>query len=272
MTVIIYVIFGLLAVYITVCAFYFFFQDRLIFVPAWPKKKGKLLLASNYEDVILDTPNGGSIHAVLIKSKNPRGCVLYFHGNTGNILRWAPIAEELTSYDFDVFLPDYRGYGKSKGKRTEENLFSDALACYRAVLKRYPEESICIYGRSLGSAMASWLSARTKPGAIVLETPFISLAHVASYQSKILPVKAFLRYRFRNNLYLRNATSPVLIAHGTKDKMVPYKSGLRLFQLIRDRKDTSMLTIPGGKHRNLNGFPIFREKLSRFFDRYFPSK
>lgn len=270
MTIAIYVLFGFLAVYLAVCAFYFFFQDRLIFVPAWPQKKGELLLASDYEDIELDTPNKGRIHAVLIKARNSRGCVIYFHGNTGNILRWAPIAEELTSYGFDVFLPDYRGYGKSKGKRTEENLFSDALTCYEEVLKRYPENKICIYGRSLGSAMACWLSARTTPGAVVLETPFVSLLHVASYQSKIIPVKLFLKYRFRNNLYLRNSTSPVLIAHGTKDNLVPYKSGLLLYQLIRDRKDTHMLTIPGGKHGNLNGFPILRERLTRFFDRYFP--
>ncbi|MFN2429511.1 MAG: alpha/beta hydrolase [Cryomorphaceae bacterium] len=272
MAIIIYVLIGILAVYGMVCAFYFLFQDRLIFVPAWPHKKGELLLASDYEDVEFETPNDGWIHAVHIKTDNPRGCVLYFHGNTGNILRWAPIAEELTSYGFDVFLPDYRGYGKSKGKRTERNLFNDAEQCYREVLKRYPEEKICIYGRSLGSAMACWLSARTNPGAIVLETPFVSLIHVASYQSKIIPVKLFLKYRFRNNLYLRHATSPVLIAHGTKDNLVPYKSGLRLYQLIRDKENTDMLTIPGGKHGNLNGFPILRQKLTQYFDRYFPTK
>ena len=264
----------LLILYGLLCAFYYFFQERLIFAPQWPvSSSNKVELASDFEDVFLDSPNGGNLHGILIKTslQEVRGCILYFHGNTGNVHRWAPIAEELTSYGFDVFLPDYRTYGKSTGRLSEENLFADALTVYDYVKQHYPENKICLYGRSLGSAMASWLSARTETGGVVLETPFNNLVEVAEYLSKVIPVKLFLKYTFRNDIHLRRNTSPVLIFHGTKDKLVPYKLGLKLYHLIKEKPNTAMVTIPGGKHGNLNGYPVLRERLNAFFDEFFGS-
>lgn len=194
---------------------------------------------------------------------------MYFHGNTGSIHRWATIAEELTSFGFDVFVPDYRGYGRSKGRRTEEILFKDALLCYKKVLELYPEDKVCIYGRSLGTGMASWLSVHTHPAAIVLETPFNNLVEVAKRHLVIVPVKYLMRYTFKNEVYLKKSTSPILIAHGTKDKIVHYKLALELYKNVQSHADVEMLTIPGGGHGNLNRFPVFREALVRFFDKHF---
>ncbi len=265
-----YILITLVIIYGLVCAFYYFFQSSLIFAPCGKlAEDAPIILASPIEEVFFDTPQQGRIHAILIKAKVSRGCILYFHGNTGGVLRWGPIAEELTSFGFDVFLPDYRGYGKSRGKRSEQALFSDAQACYQEVLLRYPAEKVCIYGRSLGSGMASWLASHSTPAAVVLETPYDSLTNVALFHSKVIPVNLFLRYSFRNDIYLRAAKSPILIAHGTKDTIVPYKLGLNLYKIIGDRPDCEMLTIPGGKHGNLNGYPVMRVSLQRFFDRWF---
>lgn len=269
---IVYVVGGVVLVYIAICGFYFFFQERFIFVPWFIKgAKGPLILGSRFTEYFIDGDYGGRIHAIHIHAKNPRGCILYFHGNTGSIPRWGLIAEELTSFGFDIFLPDYRGFGKSTGKRSEEILYNDALSCYKKVAEMYPENQICIYGRSLGTTMAAWLSARTNAGGVVLEAPFNNLIEVAIHSAKIIPAKLFLRYTFRSDLFLEQTKMPVLIAHGTKDKIVPYKSGLRLYKLIEDKPNTEMLTIPGGNHSNLNRFPVFRITLNRFFDRYFQS-
>jgi alpha-beta hydrolase superfamily lysophospholipase len=270
-----WILFGLLSLvllYALVCVFYYVFQERLIFAPRWPViAAGEILISSEYESFFVDTPNEGRIHSLLIRSNrvDPRGCILYFHGNTGNIQRWAPIAEELCSYGFDIMLPDYRTYGQSTGKLTEENLYSDALELYKLAKSKYSEDKICVYGRSLGSAMASRVAARTNPGAVILETPFNNLIEVASHLSRIIPVKFFLKFNFRNDIHLKQLSSPILIFHGTKDKLVPYKLGLKLYESIKDKPDTHMLTIPGGKHNNLNGYPILRARLSEFFDKYF---
>jgi len=263
---------SLALLYVLVCIFYYVFQKRLIFAPRWPVKADEeILISSEYESFFVETPNDGRIHTLLIKTQSEecRGCILYFHGNTGNIQRWAPIAEELCSYGFDVMLPDYRTYGQSTGKLSEENLFSDALELYRNLNKRYPEEKICVYGRSLGSAMASWVSSRKRPGGVVLETPFNNLIEVASHLSRIIPVKFFLKFNFRNDIHLKQLSSPLLIMHGTKDKLVPYKLGLKLYESIKEKPNTHMLTIPGGKHGNLNGYPILRVRLNEFFNKYF---
>ncbi len=264
------ILFTLSAIYLLACAFYFFFQERLIFVPIGNWHPGTpILLGSEFTEHTLDSNEAGSIHALHIKARKSRGCILYFHGNTGSLVRWGPIAEELTSYDFDVFLADYRGYGRSFGPRTEELLYADALLCYKRLLSMYSEEKICIYGRSLGSGMACWLAGRTNPGAIVLETPFNNMVEVAKYHSRIIPVKLFLKYTFRNDIHLRGAKSPILIAHGTKDRIVPYKLGLKLYHSVKELVEIEMITIPGGRHGNLNGFPVFHQGLQRFFNKHF---
>lgn len=257
------------AIYLGICTFYYLFQERFIFVPLGTlKRDSEIELGSPFKEVFLTAEDGARIHGIHIKSQGARGCILYFHGNTGHINRWAPIAEELTSFGFDVFVPDYRGYGKSRGKRSQKKLYKDALLCYDHLKKEYPENRICLYGRSLGSAMASWLSARTNPGGIILETPFNNLSTVAAYHTKIIPVKLFLKFTFRNDLHLKRAKSPILLAHGTKDLIVPYRSGFELYKAVKDNAE--MLTVPGGHHGDLNGFPLFRERLDNFFKKNFP--
>jgi len=266
-----YILPALLIIYLIICLFYYLLQERLIFVPLGRKDvDAPVVLGSEFDEYFLDGTEGGVVHAVHIKTESPRGCVLYFHGNTGGISRWGAIAEELTTFGFDIFLPDYRGYGKSRGKRTEEILYSDALMCYKKVKEHYTEDRICIYGRSLGSGIASWLAGRTQAGGVVLETPYNNLIEVARHHSRVIPVKFFLRFTFRNDIHLKATEAPVLIAHGTKDKIVPYRSGLRLYKGVKGTVRAEMLTIPGGHHGDLNGFPVFRTALDRFFDRYFP--
>ena len=266
-----YILVFLFIAYAAICLFYFLFQEKLIFVPLWRKRRGvPLALASEHEEIFLDAVEGGKLHAVHIRADQPRGCILYFHGNTGCISRWASIAEEFISFGLDVIVPDYRGYGKSTGHRTEEVLYSDALLWYKKVNAEFPANRICIYGRSLGSGVAAWLIGQVHPQAAVLETPYDNFINVAKHHTKVIPVKWFLRYTFHNDIHIRRIQSPVLIAHGTKDKVVPYIMGFRLYEAAKKYTDAEMVTIPGGRHSDLNGFPIFRNKLSEFFERHFP--
>lgn len=258
--------------YVGVCLFYLLFQERVIFVPLNGKYRAtNLNLGFDFEELILDSPDGGKIHMICIKSEVSRGSIIYFHGNTGSIQRWAPMAKELSTYGFDVYLPDYRGYGQSCGKRSEVKLYKDTLLVYNEVSKSQQPDKICIYGRSLGSAMATWLASKKPSSALVLETPFHSMVDVAKRLLRIIPVKLFLRFQFRNDLYINQVEAPILIVHGTKDKLVPYKSALALYNCVTDRENVKMTTIPGGKHGNLNGFPLMRNSLDNFFNKCFGS-
>lgn len=262
----------ILSLYLALCAFYLFFQERLLFVSLRRKNiSAKIVLGSEFEEIFIEGPEDGSIHVLHIKSKNPRGCIIYFHGNTGGVDRWGAIAEELTSYGFDIFLPDYRGYGKSRGPRTQELLYQDAALVYEKAQSFFQEKQICLYGRSLGTGFATWLAARTNPAAVVLETPYLNMIDVAAHHSKIVPIKLFLKFQFRSDLFINDIKAPILIAHGTKDKIVPYKSALALYDCVEDKESVKMLTIPGGKHGNLNGYPVMRKSLEEFFDANFDS-
>jgi len=259
------------AVYFVVCLFYILFQEKFIFVPFWRKRRdGLSTLATRHDEIFIRGVEGGELHGVHIRIDRPRGCILYFHGNTGDLSRWAPIAEEFTSFGFDVIVPDYRGFGKSKGKRSEEILYSDALMWYKETAERFAEERICIYGRSLGSGVSVWLAARVRARALILETPYDNLINVAHRHAPFIPAARFMRYTFRNDMEIRNVKCPVLIAHGTKDKIVSYRLAFRLYRIAKEHTETVMVSVPGGRHSNLNGFPVFRLGLTDFFDRYYP--
>ena len=256
---------GLLALYIVLCLFYFTFQERWIFVPLGKlSKNAHIRLGSPYEEVWIEGEEKGDLHALYLPVENALGTILYFHGNTGNIKRWGAVAEEVSSLGYNVLVPDYRGYGKSRGKRSEQLLKSDAVRWYEFLVEYQEFSAPVIYGRSLGSAMACHVAANKQVSGLVLESPFYSLEELAGHYIPFVPARWLVRYTFRNHQCLKNARCPIAIFHGTKDIIVPYSSGHKLFQIVRERSEVEMITIPGGKHNDLNGYPIFREKLRDF--------
>ena len=257
---------GLMAfiVYLLVLLIYYLIQERLLFVATTLQIRHRFQLASPFEEVYLDLEDGGKIHALHIHSEESYGLILYFHGNTGNMNKWSLVAEELTTYGFDVLVVDYRGFGKSYGRRTEKTLFSDAQIIYDYALTFVPENRLVVYGRSLGSGLAVKVASDNNPWKLVLETPYYHLPEVAFYHFPFIPVKWFLRFHFRSDRYIKSVTCPIAIFHGTKDKVVPYRSGLRLYESIGGDPKHMMVTIPRGKHSDLGSFALFREKMKEF--------
>jgi len=177
------------------------------------------------------------------------------------------MAEELTSFGYHVYVLDYRGYGKSRGKRSENKMHKDAEFCYDHITKLHPDLPIVVYGRSLGSGFAVRLAALKKPQKLVLETPFTSLVDVATFYFPFIPNTFLVRFRLRSDKWIERVEAPVAVFHGTKDRIVPYKLGLRLFNFGKNaERDIEMTTLVGGKHNNLNTFPLFRERLAAFLN------
>ncbi len=254
----------LLLIYMGICVLYFLFQEKFIFVPTWPADNFRSRLHTPTEEFHLHTPHGGRIHALLLKVEKPAGLIFYLHGNTGSLRRWQFMAEELATYGYDVIAMDYRGYGLSHGPRRESWMHRDVEAVYDMIVPRYAGRPVIVYGRSLGSGFATRLASRRRPDKLILETPFSNLIEVARYYVPFIPVKWLLRYFMRSDLFIQHVHCPVLILHGTKDRIVPYRSALALFRLAESRGQVQMTTIVGGRHGNLNSFPLFREKLREF--------
>lgn len=204
----------------------------------------------------------GTLNALHFTISNPKGAVLFFHGNAGSLRRWGEVADSFTSRGYDLFIFDYRGYGKSNGKiASEQQLVDDGERAYRYVSERYPQKNIVIYGRSLGTGLAAQIALRHPPKMLILETPYVSLKDLTRRFYPYVP-SFLLRFPLRTDLVLPQIKSPVYLIHGTADEIVPYDSSEKLLPLIQSPKE--LVTIPNGEHNGLRLTPIYNAALDRF--------
>lgn len=244
----------------------FFFQDSIIFQrKALPREyvfKFKFdPKQSEPEEHFIKTDDGETLHALLFKTKlKSKGLILYFHGNADNLQRWGKYAIDFTSLSYDILMMDYRGYGKSTGKPSERDLYKDALTVLSWSQVNTKHDRLIIYGRSLGSAVASNLATAVTPDLLILETPFDELKG-AVYE----PVKPLLYFfplhsTFSNKAFLPKVKCRKIIIHGTKDQVIPIESALRLKPLLEE--GDQFVIIEGGSHRNLRDFDDFHKVLA----------
>jgi uncharacterized protein len=173
--------------------------------------------------------------------------VLMFHGNAGHRghrLNWARGFHEL---GFGVFLLDYRGYGGSDGSPTEQGLFLDAQAAL-GWLSRKPGRVIYL-GESLGSGPAIELAVAHAPAAIILHAPLTSAVDVGQAAYPFLPVRLLLKDSYENDQKIHRITSPVLVIHGERDSVIPFRLGRKLFETATAPKQ--WLAVPEADHNNL---------------------
>lgn len=241
----------------------YLFQEKLLFLPTPLDQNYSYEFEHDFEELFFKTEEEAIINAIHFKVENlkqRKGVILYFHGNAGNLGRWGTIAEDFVGLDYDVLIMDYRTYGKSKGKLSEKAFYTDAQYCYDYLLKQYNENEIVLYGRSLGTGIASFLAANNKPKQLILETPYYNIADVAQSRFPIFPVKYLLKYNFPNNEHLMKVDCPVIIFHGTEDRTVSYSSGKKLLDL--NMKNIDFITIKDGRHNNLAEFEEYQSGIN----------
>ncbi len=257
-------IYTLIILYVMIAASLYFFQEKLIFRPTTLPQDFTFSFSNPFEELFLKTDDGAVINAIHFKTENPKGVILYFHGNAGNLSRWGKITEFFVEKDYDVFVMDYRTYGKSTGKLSEQALYKDAQMCYDYILKHYLESEIVIYGRSLGTGMATYLASNNNnnPKQLILETPFYSLADVAKGRFSLFPTRKLLKYDFPSYKYVQDVICPISIFHGTDDGVIPYASGIKLFNSM-EQKDKVFFTIENGEHNNLVEFEAYHSQLQK---------
>jgi len=183
------------------------------------------------------------------------GLILYFHGNTRSIKGWARYARDFYRYNYDVVLVDYRGFGKSTGKRSEREMLDDMQVVYQNLSSKYSENHLIVYGRSIGSGFATKVASDNNPRYLILDAPYFSFRKVAQRFLPILPVRIVLRYHLRTDEWIRYVKCHTYILHGTSDWIIPIKHSERL-QKINPQKIT-LIRIQGGGHNNLPTFPEY---------------
>jgi uncharacterized protein len=246
-----------------------FILERVLFQPTKLNNNYVFKFNTEFEELNLSPEKDVIINALHFKVKNSKGTILYFHGNRDNLQRWGKIASEIGAYfHYDVFIMDYRGYGKSVGKRDENALNCDALFCYNFVKNTYSPKEIIVYGRSLGTGIAAYVACEMQPEKLILETPYYSMNDMAESYFSLFSVEHKLPYKLPSFQYLKSVNCPIFIVHGTEDEVVPYSSGKKLFDSLPHKEKATFVTIPNGKHNDLSNFKDFWEELTNFTVKY----
>ncbi len=209
-----------------------------------------------YDDVTFRTEDGLNLHGWFVPGKKSSPDVdlhtlLWFHGNAGNINhRLGNIKMLYERVPVNVFIIDYRQYGRSEGKISEKGTYIDAGAALAHLhsRKEINQEKIIFFGRSLGSAVAVELALKEKCRALILETPFTSILEMGKTLYPFLPVSLLLKTKYDSLSKIRNIKVPILIMHGDKDDLVPFEHGKRLYDIANEPKE--FYTIPGAGHND----------------------
>lgn len=256
-----YLFLSIVLIYLLASSLLWFLQERSIFYPTKLALDYKFTAFENAEEVYLPVSGGIQIHALHFKVTDPKGLILYFHGNTNGLEAWGYMAETYTKMGYDVFMPDYQGFGKSGGKPGKNTLHRDADAAYNYVSKLYADEDMVFYGRSLGSGVACSLATRQTPRLLLMETPYYSILSMAMAARPFLPVRWLLKYPMRSDLNIKKVKCPVHLFHGTADAYIPYQQAV---DLAKAYGDINILhTYEGGQHGDLANFEAFREDVRR---------
>lgn len=242
----------IIAAYIALAIIIYLVQEFFIFKPEKLHKDFKYRYDLPFEELFFDVEPGVRINGLHFSHEKPLGLVLYFHGNSRSIKGWAKYARDFYRFKYDVVLVDYRGFGKSTGKRSEEDMLNDMQFVYQKLADKFTQQHLIVYGRSLGSGFAAKIASDNDPRYLILDAPYLSFTKVIERFLPILPVRFLLRYHLRTDRWIKKVRCHTYILHGTRDWLIPISNSEKL-QALNPKKIT-LIRIHGGGHNNLPSF------------------
>ncbi|GGG38471.1 alpha/beta hydrolase [Hymenobacter glacieicola] len=251
------------ALYIGVCLLLYFQQERLLFFPTRLATNYRFSFPGRFEEHWVTAPDGTRLHGLLFQtdSASAKGLIFYLHGNGGALDNWGEVAPAYTRLGYDVFLLDYRGYGKSQGRiSSEQQLLSDVEVAYQQLLTQYPENRTVVLGYSLGTGPAAWLAARHLPRLLILQTPYQSMRAVARQHYPWVP-GILVRYPLHTNRVLARVKSPIVIFHGDQDEIISYESARQLKALLKPQDQ--FITLAGAGHNGMTDNPEYQQAIQQ---------
>ncbi len=234
----------------------YFVQDKFIFKPEILKQDFQFKYDVPFREYFFDIEPGVRINGLHFHRDQPKGMILYFHGNTRSIKGWARYAKDFYRYGYDVVLVDYRGFGKSTGTRSEKEMLNDMQFIYTSLSKEFGgEDHMIVYGRSMGSGFATFIASRNRPRYLILDAPYYNFRRVVQRFLPILPVRVVLRYHLRTDHWIKQVKCHTYILHGTRDWLIPIRHSEALQKLNPHR--ITLIRITGGHHNDLPNNPDY---------------
>ena len=242
------VIIGICA-YVALCAYVYYIQSNLIY---YPDMSGRNLVATPdniglaYQDINFITADNIKLHGWFIPHDKAKKTVVFFHGNAGNISHRLESIEIFHRLGLNVFIIDYRGYGLSEGKTTEQGTYQDAEAAWNYLhnVQGISGQQIIIFGRSLGAAIAAWLANKHTPAALIIESAFTSVPAMGQRLYPFLPIRWLTHFKYDTRQYVKTISCPVMVVHSKDDEIIPYDEGREIFAAAPENKQ--FLALRGG--------------------------
>lgn len=228
-------------------------EPRMAFFPIRGVQETPAAYGLAFRDVRIPTPDGETLHAWWLDHPEPRGQVLFWHGNGGNLSLWIDVIVELRRRNFAVLAVDYRGYGDSTGAPSERGIYVDAdatVAFFNATLRK-PGAPAIFWGRSIGTPVAASAAAHARPDALVLESPFPDVASIFRANPVMRFLLLFSSYRFPTLRLMDRYDGPLLVIHGDRDTIIPFRAGRDLFDRAPTRRK-EFVAIAGADHNDLH--------------------
>ncbi|MCP5102628.1 MAG: alpha/beta hydrolase [bacterium] len=232
----------LFVIYLLLVIFLFFYQEKMLYFPMKGFSQYPSEIGLPYREVTLKTADGVDIHGWLVgdREKGERDVVLFCHGNAGNISHRLDSLAVFDRLGLNVFIFDYRGYGRSRGKPSEEGTYRDVEAAWRFLTEeeKISPERVILFGRSLGGGVAAYLAAGAggKAKALILESTFTSIPDLAAKMYPIFPVRLLSRVDYNTLGRLAGIHMPVLVVHSPGDEIIPFSHGKALFEAANESR------------------------------------
>ena len=245
-----------------------FGESRFIYFPARTLTGTPADAGLEFVDVQVRTHDGVRLHGWWVPGRGESPTLLWFHGNAGNLGDRVGLLELLhDELGLGIFMVDYRGYGRSEGKPSEDGLYADARAALEAVMEHSDEGSdeVVVFGQSLGAAVAVELASARPLGGVVLEAAFTSIPDMARHHYSFLPVGPLLRTSFDSEARIAEIDAPLLMIHGENDDIVPIEMGRKVFEAAESPKE--FRAVPSAGHNDVFRRTEFVAALKSFLDR-----
>jgi hypothetical protein len=227
-------------------------NNLIYFPPRYPEGfPSPQVLEREVQEVWLTTEDGVRINAFFRPSPSSRRVLVWFHGNAENIAYGLDHLKVLTQIGVNILAVDYRGYGKSEGKPDEAGVYHDADAAYDYLVNQrgFGAQDLFIYGVSLGGAVAIDLASRRRCGGLIVQSSFSNARAMARRMFRIPLLEYVPKSRFDSLAKISAVCAPILIAHGTRDDVVPFEMGQELFHAAREPK--RFYAIEGAGHNDV---------------------
>jgi len=236
------------AIYVGLSLCLYLFQQRLVYFPTKELIATPASIGLSYEDVYFASGDA-TIHGWYVPAQRANVTVLFSHGNAGNISHRLESLALFNALGVNVFIFDYAGYGLSEGKPSEEQTYQDMRAAWQFLIKTKgaAPSSIVAFGRSLGGAIAVWLASKENPGALIVESSFLSVPDMGAKLYPLMPVRLLARIHYDSASRIDEIETPKLFIHSRNDEIVPFEQGRALFEKASSPKQ--FVTISGGHNQ-----------------------